>query len=411
MANTGPLHGKVVLDLSVALAGPYATLIMAGLGARVIKVENPHGGDMARNNSPYVTAEGFSMTRESDEDMSVSNLIRNRGKESVTLDLKKPEARAVLFDLVRRADVLVENFSSGVTKRLGVDYASVRHLNPRLVYTSISGFGATGDPDRKAMDAIIQGLSGLMMTAGEEGDPPVRLGIPIADLITPLFGVIGTLAALGQVDRGAEGQHVDVGMLGSLTSLVAAEGLDAMAAVGIPARTGLHMKRLAPFGSFETRDGWFTICAPTDPLAANLFRAMGRDDLITSPDFGRRDARVRNADRLNAIVAGWAAELDLDDALARLKAHGAPAEPVRTPAEAVRTAEVREREEVVPITHPVFGTLDDFWGPGVPIRFSQSGVDLSTPAPPLGAQTDAVLTADLGYSPDRIQQLRDTGVI
>ena len=407
----GPLQGIVVLDLTLALAGPYVTLLMAGLGAEVIKVEQPDGGDIARDNSPYVTPSGLSLKRESDDDMSVSMMIRGRGKKSIALDLKTPEGREVLFDLVRRADVLVENFSSGVTSRLGIDYPSVKHLNPRLVYTSISGYGATGDPNRKAMDVIIQGLSGLMMTPGAEGDGPIRIGIPIADLITPLFGVIGTLAALREASASGAGQFVDVSMLGAITSLVAAEGLDALAAMGLPTRTGHYMSRLAPFGSFQAKDGWFTICAPTDRLAARVFGAMGRPDLASVPDFLSRDARVANADRLHALIAGWAAEQQRDEALAALVAHGVPAEPVRTPQEAVRADEVLARREVVPIAHPVVEEHVDVMGPGVPIVFSRSGTDLSRPAPALGQHTDAILRDLLGYSDDRIVALRDAGVV
>lgn len=171
-----PLAGRVVVDLTTALAGPYATLLLAGLGATVIKVENPAtGGDSSRNNAPYVGRDGLNLARRHDDDLSVSMLLRGRNKLSVTLDLKNPRSRAVFTDLVRDADVLVENYSPGVTERLGISYESVREVNPRLVYTSISGFGAQGGPGSgKAMDSIIQALSGVMMTAGEPDEGPVR---------------------------------------------------------------------------------------------------------------------------------------------------------------------------------------------------------------------------------------------
>ena len=211
MSGPRPLEGKVVIDLTNALSGPYATLLLAGLGARVIKVENPAvGGDTSRNNSPYVTADGLDLRRSGEDDMSVSMMVRGRNKESITLNLKTPEGREVLHDLARHADVLVENFSAGVTTRLGIDHAAVREVNPRLVYTSISGFGAQGgDGTGKAMDTIVQALSGVMMTAGEPGEGPVRFGLPVADLVAPLFAVIGTLGALMHADRTGEGQHVD----------------------------------------------------------------------------------------------------------------------------------------------------------------------------------------------------------
>src|SRR5690606_26996510 len=180
--------------------------------------------------------------------------------------------------------------------------------NPRLVYTSISGFGATGDHgDRKAMDTIIQALSGVMMTAGEPGDPPVRFGLPVGDLVAPLFSVIGTLAAVMHAEHTGQGQHVDVSMLGALTSLVACEPFDALESVGFPLRTGAYVPRLAPFGNFRAEDGWFAICAPTDQFAAGVLRAIGREDLLAGDEFGTRDARVANSDRLHGLIAGWAA--------------------------------------------------------------------------------------------------------
>ncbi|WP_203137582.1 CaiB/BaiF CoA transferase family protein [Microbacterium sp. JZ31] len=410
--TTAPLAGKTVIDLTTALAGPYATLLLAGLGARVIKVENPsRGGDSSRNNSPYVTADGLSLRRTSPEDMSVSMMLRGRGKESITLNLKHPESREVLFDLIREADIVVENYSAGVTRRLGIDYASVRGLNQKLVYTSISGFGATGDHgDRKAMDTIIQALSGVMTTAGEPGDPPVRFGLPVGDLVAPLFAVIGTLAATLHAERTGEGQHVDVSMLGALTSLVACEPFDALESVGFPLRTGAYVPRLAPFGTFRAVDGWFAICAPTDQFAAGVLRAIGREDLLASSDFGTRDARVANADRLHALIAGWAAERALSEVLGELDRHGAPAAPVRSTAEAVRDPQVTARAEVVPLVHPTFGRFDGLYGAGLPVVFSASEVDLSRPAPNLGEHTETVLRA-AGYDDRRIAQLRRDGVL
>lgn len=408
-----PLEGKTVIDLTSALAGPYATLLLAGLGARVIKVENPaRGGDSSRNNSPYVGSDGLSVRRRSADDMSVSMMLRGRGKQSIVLDLKRAEGREVLRDLVRHADVLVENYSSGVAGRLGIDFAALREVNPRLVYTSISGFGATsGQGDRKAMDTIIQALSGVMLTAGEPNDPPVRFGLPIGDLVAPLFAVIGTLAAVLEAERTGEGQHVDVSMLGALTSLVACEPFDALESVGFPLRTGAHVPRLAPFGTFATKDGWFALCAPTDQFAAGVLEAIGRPDLLDSDDFRTRDARVANADRLHGLIAGWAAERTQAEALAALEAHGAPAAAVRTTAEAVRDPLVVARGEVVPLVHPRFGHFDGLYGSGLPIVFSRSTTDLSTPAPGLGEHTDAVLRDLLGYTPDRIAELEDAGVV
>ena len=407
-----PLEGKTVIDLTTALAGPYATLLLASMGARVIKVENPtRGGDSSRNNSPYVTDTGLSVNRNSPDDMSVSMMLRGRGKESITLNLKHPKSRQVLFDLIKESDILVENYSAGVTKRLGIDYESVRHLNEKLIYTSISGFGAnTKNGDRKAMDTIVQALSGVMMTAGEPGQPPVRFGLPIGDLVAPLFAVIGTMGAVLHADNTGEGQHVDVSMLGALTSLVASEPFDALESIGFPLRTGAYVPRLAPFGTFAAIDGWFAICAPTDQFAAGVLKAIDREDLLESASFSTRDARVSNADRLHALIAGWAAEQELSTILAALEKHGAPAAPVRTTAEAVRDPEVTARGEVVPLNHPKFGHFEGLYGSGLPIRFSESKTSLDAPSPYLGEHTDTILSS-LGYDSAAIDQLRSEGIL
>lgn len=411
--STGPLDGKTVLDLTTALAGPYATLLLAGLGARVIKIENPsRGGDSSRNNSPYVTEDGLRMRRQSPQDMSVSMMVRGRNKESITLNLKHPESRDLFLDLAREADIIVENYSAGVTGRLGIDYAAVREINPRLVYTSISGFGAQGVPgDGKAMDTIIQALSGVMMTAGEPGDPPVRFGLPVGDLVAPLFAVIGTLSAVIHANATGEGQHVDVSMLGSLTSLVACEPFDALESVGIPLRTGAVVPRLAPFGTFRALDGWFAICAPTDAFASGLLRALGRADLIDDERYATRDARVRNADELHGRIQEWSARRRLDEILPAFEANGVPAAPVRDTAEAVRDELVLKRKEVVPLVHPDFGHVDGLYGSGLPVTFSRSRADLSRPAPGLGAQTEDVLAELLGYDDAKIAGLRTQGVL
>ena len=409
-----PLTGKTVIDLTTALSGPYATLLLAALGARVIKVENPeHGGDTSRNNSPYFTAEGLSVGRVDEEDMSVSMMLRGRNKESITLNMKNPHSQAVFNDLVAKADVVVENYSAGVTKRLGIDYEAVHEINPRLVYTSISGFGAQGLPNGagKAMDTIIQALSGIMMTAGSPGDAPIRFGLPVGDLVAPLFAVIGTLSALMEADRTGSGQHVDISMLGALTSLVACEPFDAFEAIGMPLRTGALVPRLAPFGTFTSADGWFALCAPTDAFSRGVLTAMGIPELADDPRFEHRDGRVANASELHAMIGQWAQHLTTAEAVARLEANGVPTAPVRGTAEAVRDPLVLARGEVELLVHPTFGPAPDLYGSGFPVVFSESETSLGVPAPRLGQHTDEVLTNLLGYDADRVEMLRHEGAL
>ncbi|MBW0104524.1 CaiB/BaiF CoA-transferase family protein [Pseudonocardia sp. KRD291] len=408
-----PLAGRTVIDLTTALAGPYATLLLAGLGATVIKVENPAtGGDTSRSNSPYLGRDGLALARRHDDDMSVSMLVRGRGKLSVTLNLKDPRSKTVFTDLVRDADVLVENYSPGVTSRLGIDYAAVREIKPRLVYTSISGFGAQGGPGSgKAMDSIIQALSGVMMTAGEPDGDPVRFGLPVGDLLAPLFAVVGTVSALLQAETTGQGQHVDVSMLGALTSLVACEPFDAFDAVGLPQRTGAMVPRLAPFGILRAADGHIALCAPTDAFARGVLRAMGREDLVDDDRYRTRDQRVRSADELHALIGAWCAGLPRTEIIDRLSAEGVPAAEVRDPREAVRDPLVRDRREVVPITHPRHGAVADLSATGMPIVFSGSSVGLDGPAPTLGEHNDRVYRELLGYDEDEITSLAADSVI
>jgi crotonobetainyl-CoA:carnitine CoA-transferase CaiB-like acyl-CoA transferase len=337
-------------------------------------------------------------------------MLRGRNKESMTLDLKSEQGREVLRDLIRHADVLIENYSAGVTTRLGIDYESVRELNERLIYTSITGFGSQNDIG-KAMDTIVQALSGVMMSAGEPGDAPVRFGLPIGDLSAPMFAVIGTVAALLDVSRTGRGQHVDVSMLGALTSLVACEPFDAFEELGLPTRTGDWVPRLAPFGTFAAQDGWFALCGPTDEFAAAVFRAIDRPDLTEDPRFAGRDERVNNADELHRMIAAWGSERTVADAVAALSRHGAPAAPVRTISDAVRDPIVHERGDIVRLEHPDYAVKEELYGSGMPIHFSRSAVELDRPAPRLGQHTDDVLGELLAYDSDRIAALREAGAL
>ncbi|WP_285251280.1 CaiB/BaiF CoA-transferase family protein [Pseudarthrobacter sp. fls2-241-R2A-168] len=407
-----PLEDVVVLDVTLALSGPYATLLLAGLGARVIKVENPEGGDAARENSPYYGRDGVNLGRQHPDDVSLAALSRLRNKEAVTLNLKCPEGQAIFRQLAAKADVLVQNFSFGTMEKLGLGYDVIREINPRIVYCSISGFGSEITPGGgKAMDSIIQGMSGAMLSTGEPGDPPVRIGFPIADLAAPLFGVIGILSALHQARRTGIGQHVDVSMLGALTSLVAVEPWATMEALNIPTRTGSSMPRLAPFGNYRTLDGFVVICAPLDAFSRGLFSAMGQSELISDTRFASRDDRVRNSRELDALIERWTSSMSTADAITALQAASVPAGEVRTPKTAVSDPVTVRRGETAPLTHPLYPNGDPVYGPGVPIVFSGATVGFDQAPPQLGAHTEAVLTELLGLSSAEISTLRGRGAI
>jgi crotonobetainyl-CoA:carnitine CoA-transferase CaiB-like acyl-CoA transferase len=410
-SESRPLEDITVLDLTTALAGPYATFLLAGLGARVIKIENPSGPDSCRSNAPYLGPAGAHLTREHPEDISVSAINRLRNKKAVTLNMKHPQAREVFERLVRKADMLVENFSRGTLDRLGAGFVDVHRINPRLLYCSITGFGSRGEPGTgKAMDTIIQALSGAMMTSGSAGDPPVRIGLPLADLCAPMFGVIGLLAALHQTQRTGVGQHIDVSMLGVMSSLVACEPFDLLESCGVPQRTGETVPRLAPFGVYATADGYVAICAPTDAFAASLFNAMGRPELNRDENFRTRDARVRNVTVVDRILSEFTRPRRTSEIVEILSREGVPAAEVRSPAAAVRDPQVVARGETVRLQHPAAPEAD-VYGPGLPIVFSDSTTAFDQLPPGIGEHNEQVYCGVLGYSQDEFRTLQSAGVI
>jgi crotonobetainyl-CoA:carnitine CoA-transferase CaiB-like acyl-CoA transferase len=387
------------------------TFVLAGLGADVIKVETPAGGDISRANAPFVGPGGVRARPADGQDLSLALLNRCRGKRSVTLDLKAPGAADVFAALVRAADVVVENFTAGTADRLGVGYDAARAANPAVVYCSLSGYGADGTPGEPAMDTIIQALSGIMLTGGSPGDPPARVGVPVADALTPLHAVIGILAALQARHRTGEGSHVDVSMLGSLTSLVAAEDWEAWDRLGEPLRTGDTLPRLAPFGLFPCTDGRVAIVAPQDRDAHALFAAMGRPDLVTDDRFATRPARVDHHAEVTALVAAWTGARPVADVVGELTRRRVAVAPVRSPAEAVNDPRVVQRGETLPVLHPDLGEVPGLRTAGVPVRFSNAEVGFARPAPRLGEHTDEVLADLAGMTVDEIAELRAEGVI
>ena len=412
-SDAKPLAGVVVLDVTLAFAGPLASLLLAGLGATVIKVERPKTGDLSRTNPPYLGRNGVALGAVEPDDLALPFINRSRGKLGITLDLKQPEGVQVFRDLVERADVLLENNSSGMLDALGLGYEQMAALNPRLVYCSVTGFGrqATG-PDRRAFDLMIQALSGVMGATGEAGAAPMRQGIVVGDIMAPLMGVIGILAALRERDRSALGQHVDASMLDALTSLVAAEHFDALAKCGVPTRTGNSLARMAPFGAFRTRTAYVAICAPSDAFMRALAQVMGRDDLMDDPRFATRHARTDHREELDQIIEAWTSNLDAGELVERLLAADIPAAEVRDPLDALHDPRVLERGGVVPLRHPVHGDTGDVVGTGVPLRFSRSSAGFEgLEAPFLGEHNKLIYGAFLGYDDERVRALEEAGVI
>lgn len=407
-----PLADLTVVDLTSALAGPYGTLLLAGLGARVIKIEHPDGGDRVREAPPFIGADGTHVDRLRGDDMSVGFMNRARSKLSITLDLKRPMAKEVYADLVRNADVVMENFSRGTSDRLGIGYAFCKEINPRIVFCALSGFGAQGEAGAgKAFDAIIQALSGVMMVSGMPGDPPIKMNFPLADLTAPLFAVIGILSAVHRAQRTGEGEFVDVSMLGAMTSLMACEPFATLERAGIPMRTGNSVPRLAPFGIFKTSDGYVALAAGDVKMFASLAEAMGRPEIATDDRFRDKSRRTSNYQELDGIIEAWTSTHTTDEVVAELDGRNVPVGPVRFPQDAVVDPRVLERRETVPIPHPVYGAIEDVYGPGIPIVFSDSSAGLDRPAPLLGEHNDEIYRGLLGYSEEKVKLLEQDGAI
>ena len=407
-----PLEGLRVLDLTVALAGPYGTLVLAGLGAEVIKIEAPKGGDIARFNPPFHGREGIHFGKMEPGDVSLSILARARSKKSISLDLKAERGRAIFHELAKSADIIVENMSDGTVERLGVDYATIAKINPAIVYCSITGLGRPSPlPGSKAMDITVQALSGVMDTTGYQDGPPLRFGLPISDLLAPLYGVIGIQAALRQREATGRGQHVMVSMLDALASLLPFEHFDVFQRHGFPARTGNHLTRLAPFGVFRTADGFVSIVAANDRWAGLIFEAMGKRELIEDPRFATRGPRAVNADLVNSTIEAWTSELSTAQVIEELATkRGVPTVPVRTAAEVIADPHLRATGAIQPLVHPDAGEIEAAGG-GIPIRMSGSTVGLDRPAPKLGDDNAAIYGGLLGLADEEIDRLKADGII
>ncbi|OYY92142.1 MAG: hypothetical protein B7Y45_01035 [Sphingomonas sp. 28-66-16] len=408
--NSGPLQGVRILDLTRALAGPFATLLLGGLGAEIVRIEEPKGD--GRENAPFLGRDGASLRRLHDDDIGIGHLIRHRGKQSITLNLKHPEAAGLFEKLVPHFDVIIENYTRGTAERLGVGYSAARRARDDIIYCSISGFGQEGAPGGgKAMDGIIQAMSGVMMTSGLPDDAPVRIGVPFADLNTPLFAIIGIVSALYRRQIAGEGQHVDVSMLGALTALQASEPFKLLEDLGVPMRTGSTVPRLTPFGVYPAADGDVVICCSGDRNFKKLVHAMGAPALEHDPRFATQVERIHHYADLDAILAAWTRGRAVAEINAVLEEAGIASAPVRSPDEANRDPRVLARGEVVRLAHPIHGETAELFGPGVPIVFSRTPARIAPASEALGAQNDAIYGTMLGLGEDDRARLRREGAI
>ena len=391
------LSGITVLDFTRVMSGPYCTLMLADMGARVIKLEHPARGDDTRAwGPPFVGGE------------SVYFLSVNRNKESLTLDFKQPEGRAILESLIAGADVLVENFRPGTLGAVGLDYAAVATRFPRLIYASISGYGHTG-PLRHlpGYDAVSQAEGGLMSITGDVEGAPFRLGLPIVDLVSGLFAAQGILLALLDRQATGKGRHVDISMLDSVAGLLTYQAANYFATGENPPRMGNAHASIVPYGTFDVRDGQLMLAVGNDDQWRRFCRIAGIDAIAGEARFATNPQRVAHRDALLAILSPILASRDRDDWTRQLRDAGVPCGAVRTIGEAVADPQLAARGMITTLEHPTSGALRFL---GNPVRFTDGDRDADRAAPTLGQHTAAILGAR-GMSDAEIQKLRESKVV
>ena len=394
---TGPLAGITVLDLTRVLSGPYCTMVLADMGARVIKVEHPGKGDDTRHwGPPFVGTE------------SAYFLSINRNKESVTVDFKHPQGRAVLDRLLARADVLVENFKPGTMDRAGFGWETLHARHPRLVYASISGYGQTGPRrDEPGYDAVIQAEGGLMSVTGDGDGPAYRLGVAISDIVAGMFASQGVMAALFARERTGQGQRVDIGMLDTTAALLTYQAGNYFATGQIPARLGNRHPTIAPYETLPTSDGEIVIAVGNDGIWKRFCPAIDRPELADDPRFRTNRDRLTNYDALKPELHRTLVTRTRAEWTQRFRAASVPCGAVRDVAEVLADPQIAARDMVAALEHPTAGTTRVI---GTPIKLSDTPGSIRTPPPTLGQHTDAVL-GELGYDQDMIVSLKTSGAV
>ncbi|MBS0530166.1 MAG: CoA transferase [Proteobacteria bacterium] len=405
-----PLSGIRIVDLTRVLAGPIASQMLADLGAEVIKIERPGGGDDARAFGPpyLVDPEGKQNNNNS------FFLCANRGKKSVTVDLSKPEGQAIVRELAKTADVMMENFKVGDLKRYGLDYGSIKAINPGIIYCSVTGFGQTGPyAPRAGYDAILQAMGGLMSVTGhldgEPGEGPMKVGPSIVDYMTGMNGSIGILAALyDRKAKGGEGQHVDVCLLDTVIASLSHWAQIYLVNRKVPPRRGTWGNGGMPAGVFRCTDGELMLVVGNDGQYARTCAVLGRPDLATNPRYVKNNDRVANGKELMAIFAGEFLKQPVRHWLDELEKAGVPSGPINDFAQVFDDPHVRERGMEVKVEHPFEPSLSLIRNP---ITFSGTPVTDYRAPPTLGQDTREVLMSQLGYDDAKIDALKAQKII
>ena len=391
------LDGIRVVDLSRVIAGPWCGALLSDLGADVIKVEDTGSGDESRTWPPHKDGE------------AAAYLLFNRNKRAMTLDLKAPEGVEVVKTLVKEADVVIENFRTGTMKSFGLGYDVLSELNPKLIYCSVSAFGRTGPrKDAPGYEALMQAFSGIMSITGEPGGQPVRAGVSFLDLSTGILCALGVSAALLQRQRTGLGQRVDGSLLETAVSLLAFHAEGYLLTGAIPKALGSGHPSLSPYRNFKCRDGqWIFIAAANDRFWGKLARAIGLGEMAENPRFAKNGERVKNRVELEDILEKAIAGRDREPLLKILEEADVPATPVNTVDQVMNDPQTAERGIVQRVRHTKLGEIPVV---GTPLRFSRMNPGVRRAAPLRGEHTDEIL-AEHGYTPERIQALRDKNVV
>ena len=395
---TSPLDGLLVVDLTRVLSGPYCTMMLADMGARVIKVEQPGRGDDTRGwGPPFVGHE------------SAYFLSINRNKQSLTLDLKHPEGRRLLESLLGRADVLVENFRPGTMERLGFGYEQVAMRWPRIVYCSVSGFGQSGPrADEPGYDAVVQAEGGLMSITGAADGPPFRLGVAISDIASGMFAAHGVAFALLARERTGRGQRVDVGMLDATAALLTYQAGIYFATGQAPGRMGNRHPTIVPYETFPASDGDFVVAVGNDEQWRRFCDVIGAAAWKTDERFATNRARVGNYDTLRPLLAERLRRRARAEWVRELKAAGVPCGSVREIAEVLEDEHLHARSMIETLQHAAAGAIKVL---GLPVKLSDTPGSVRSAPPTLGQHTDSILKEDLGLSEEEIARLRVAAAI
>jgi crotonobetainyl-CoA:carnitine CoA-transferase CaiB-like acyl-CoA transferase len=393
---TSALAGIRVLDLSRVLAGPYCAMLLADMGAEVLKVEEPDGGDESRTWPPFAAGEASGY------------LSMNRNKQNLTLNLKTPEAQDILKRLVAHTDVLIENFRTGTMEAFGLGYDVLRPLNPRLIYCAVSVFGRSGPyKDKVGYEALMQAFSGVMSLTGEPEGPPLRAGVSFLDLGTGMMAAYGVMNALFHRERSGLGQKLEVSLFETALSLMSYHAVGYLLDGKVPQRQGSGHPMIVPYQVFRTQDGEMFIVGANQRLWARLCQALQREDLLQDPRFSSNTERVNHRDILVPILQGETAKYPtatLDEVLDKA---GVPCAPVNTIDRVLHDPQTAAREMVVEVPHPLIPHLKLL---GVPIKLSDTPGDIRLPPPLKGQHSEAILQ-ELGYTEADISLFRERKVI